>query len=221
MTEVRCSSCGTLNRVAHHSIMKVPNCGKCSVALPQPNYVCAAQWIYRQRRWWLPLIIGGVIVYLYSQSPSRTTVSSQKVAAPVPAACVTRGLPPQGLYEAYSLLPAIASLTIRTAVGSNYFVKLVDAVTESPVRSFFVYGGSTIEADVPLGSFILKYATGRYWCGEFDLFGPDTTTSQAEDTLTFERIVTDRGYTSRNWEVELILQRGGNLRIKRINRGAF
>jgi hypothetical protein len=52
-------------------------------------------------------------------------------------------------------------MTIRTAPGYNYFVKLEEAATHSPVLGFFIHGGSTVTANVPLGRLELKYATSR------------------------------------------------------------
>jgi hypothetical protein len=89
------------------------------------------------------------------------------------------------------------------------------------VRSFFVEGGSALDADVPLGTFIIKYATGKTWCGDRELFGPDTVTSRADETFTFEHRATGDGYTTTHWTVELVLQRHGNLRTSRIAREMF
>ena len=87
--------------------------------------------------------------------------------------------------------------------------------------SFFIRGGSAIDAKMPLGRFILKYATGKSWCGDLDLFGSDTATYKADYIFTFEQKFTDGGYTLEGHTVELILQRNGNLQTSRINREAF
>jgi hypothetical protein len=95
-----------------------------------------------------------------------------------------------------------------TAVGSNYFVKLED-LSGRPARAFFVQGGSSISNLVPLGTFVLKYATGKSWCGEAELFRPDSATNQADKFLDFEREVTEdtTGFTTSTSDitVELIL----------------
>jgi len=88
-----------------------------------------------------------------------------------------------------------------------------DAITSQPVMSFYIHGGQTLQENVPEGSFILKYATGNRWCGDNDLFGPDTTIQQSHQTFEFDE---SHGYT-----VELIKQRNGNLPMKTINRQQF
>jgi hypothetical protein len=59
----------------------------------------------------------------------------------------------------------------------------------------------------------LKYASGLAWCGENELFGPNTVIEEADKTLDFS--------SNNEWTVELIAQRGGNLRTKSIPRSAF
>jgi hypothetical protein len=63
------------------------------------------------------------------------------------------------------------------------------------VRSFFVNGGSTMTRKVPLGTFVLKYASGQSWYSESDLFGPDTATIQADEIFAFDRQVTRDDYS--------------------------
>ena len=106
----------------------------------------------------------------------------------------------------------IAEFTIRTAAGSNYFIKLED-LSERPARAYFLRGGSTRSFAVPLGTFALKYATGQSWCSEDELFGESTATNQADDTFTFN--------DDTHWTVELILQRHGNLGTRSIPRSQF
>jgi hypothetical protein len=129
--------------------------------------------------------------------------------------------PTQGIYAISDNSQRVARLTIRVASGANYFVKLEHAATGRPAMSFFIYGGSTLEAMVPIGDFTLKYATGKMWCGEAELFGQDTLTNKAERTLRFERLPTGDGYTLRGWVVDLVLHKGGNLRTARIPRETF
>jgi hypothetical protein len=141
-------------------------------------------------------------------------------------ACIGRPQPRQGIYKWYgrSWGDDVADFTIKTAAGSNYFVKLED-LSGRPARAFFVQGGSTISYKVPLGTFILKYASGQSWCSEAELFGPDTATNQADQFFDFDRQVTEdaTGITTSisDITVELILQPGGNLRTHAILRSQF
>jgi hypothetical protein len=128
--------------------------------------------------------------------------------------CAGSAQPSEGIYRWYGPMwgADIAELTIATARGSNYFIKLED-MSGRPVRAYFMRGGSTRSYPVPLGTFALKYATGQSWCGEDELFGDSTATSKAEDTFTF--------HDDTHWTVELILQPHGNLGTRSIPRSQF
>jgi hypothetical protein len=78
-----------------------------------------------------------------------------------------------------------------------------------------------METKVPLGRFILKYATGDAWCGENDLFGNQTQFNKANADLRFARQEFYDGYTLIGHTVELILQINGNLKTSRISRQTF
>jgi hypothetical protein len=124
---------------------------------------------------------------------------------------------PNGAKKTYFSDKGIAPLRIITSPGSYYFVKLVDWSSNRPVMTIFIHSGKTIDVDVPLGSYKLKYAVGETWYGEKDLFGPDTIYSQAEKKFDFKITGNQvHGYT-----VELILQPHGNLSTKRISAKDF
>jgi hypothetical protein len=127
--------------------------------------------------------------------------------------CASRPQPRQGTYARYSRRADVAPLTLRTQSGSNYLVKIDDAVSGRPISSFYIYGGSSLETQVPQGSFVIKYATGAYWCGDNELFGALTETHKADRVFRFDD---DHEYT-----VELIARSNGNLPTKRIARDAF
>ena len=128
-------------------------------------------------------------------------------------ACATRPQPDEGLYARYARYPGAVPLTLKTASGSNYFVKLNHAASGRPVLAFYLNGGSTFETQVPLGAFVLKYATGNVWCGDSELFGSSTATNEADKVFQFED---EHEYT-----IELIARRNGNLPTKRISRDTF
>jgi hypothetical protein len=92
-------------------------------------------------------------------------------------------------------------------------VKIADAVSGRPILSFYASGGSTLQVEVPAGSFVLKYATGDRWCGEQDLFSPLTEISEINRVVHFDG---DHGYL-----IDLIRRRNGNLSTKKISREAF
>ncbi len=220
MREVRCTSCGTLNRVVPYAINRVPSCGKCHTELPESPTTKLRRATYKIRYFvGAGIFILGTITLASIWQPISESISSQ---AKIGDSCSSRPQPRQGIYAIYGDQSARpAALTVRTAPGSGYFVKLEDAVTATPVMSFFINGGSTLDETVPLGRFILKFATGKYWCGHHDLFGPDTITNKADDIFVFERRYTSDGYNVNHWIVELIRQRHGNLRTRRIAREEF
>jgi hypothetical protein len=85
--------------------------------------------------------------------------------------------------------------------------------------SFFIYGGSTLETMVPVGDFRLKYATGKIWCSEAELFGP---INKAEKSFRFERRFTEDGDTlSPTGLLNWYSKEGANLRTARIPRESF
>jgi hypothetical protein len=77
----------------------------------------------------------------------------------------------------------------------------------------FVRGGTTVEIEVPLGTYQLKYASGKNWYGTTHLFGPETAYNKADTPFRFyiegQRI---SGYT-----VTLYRVQDGNLRTSQLN----
>ena len=126
-------------------------------------------------------------------------------------------LPGSGRVNAQSYAERVAPLEIKAGAGGHYVVKLVDAYRKTPVMSVFVRGGSTVNVDVPLGTFEVRYASGEKWYGDEHLFGPDTSYSKADKTFTFEETANEiTGYTITLYKVSQ-----GNLRTSKINAGEF
>jgi len=217
--EVRCGNpeCGALNRVPSYWVRRVPNCGKCGSKLPESKAIEIVRHVYS-----LPgaiwLVIPFVAFVVWS-STARTPDTSHSASSE----CTGHAQPRNGIYQWYGPMwgPDIARLTIKTAAGSNYFIKLEDQL-DRPVRAYFVHGGSTVSVSVPVGTFTLKYASGSSWCNEHDLFGSHTSVNQADETFSFQRDETPDGYTSTTgWTVELIEQPHGNLHMHAIPRDRF
>jgi hypothetical protein len=224
--EVRCTNpdCGSLNRVPNYSIRRLPECGKCHTKLPETRAVKILRGFYAHRH--RAIVALGVVALLGWSLWSIPTSIVGKQDAPktqpiLPVTCVERVLPPHGLYAELDFSERPAELTIQAAPGSSYFVNLENAATQEPALLFFVYGGHSLIAPVPLGSYKIKYAAGSTWCGGGDLFGSDTIVSEAEDILTFDRAFTADGYSATRRTVELSPQRGGSLRTKGITRDQF
>lgn len=124
----------------------------------------------------------------------------------------------KGVQHVYAGAERIAPFRVTTSVGqNNYFIKLVDASTNSPVMTIYVLGGSTFETRVPLGTYRLRYATGQTWYGTKNLFGPKTGYSEVEDSLTFSV----QGDEVQGNDIQLVPQLGGNLATKTISPDEF
>jgi hypothetical protein len=117
------------------------------------------------------------------------------------------------VYDTSDQNPVLTKWTINAGSGANYFVKLVDAHTALPKASYFVYGGSAITTDVPIGVFVVKPASGSRWCGERQLFGPDTVIRKGTKVAVFRE---DYTYT-----LYLTPQRNGNFPTTIISRNEF
>lgn len=98
-----------------------------------------------------------------------------------------------------------------------YYVKLVDPETEEIIISFFVCPGQSVEHDVPLGTYELRYASGSYWYGEKFLFGKDTVLCKSSELLEFAM---DSNYYN-GCSIELYKQEGGNFSTESISAGSF
>ncbi|HMG78501.1 MAG TPA: hypothetical protein VK591_07450 [Xanthobacteraceae bacterium] len=203
-----------MNRVRAYSFRQIPNCGNCHKPLPERTAVKGLRDVYLWRKPLGFLSVAAMVVTAVAWVASLPT-DSKSIAISLPSnSCTAEPQPQEGIYKWYGPLwgQDLSELTIKTAPGSNYFVKLVDASGRT-ARSYFIQGGFTETFPVPLGTFALKYAIGKSWCSEADLFGPDTAVSQADDTFTFTE--------DQSWTVELILQRHGNLRTHLISRSEF
>ena len=94
-------------------------------------------------------------------------------------------LPENGEVVQYTNSRAVAPFEIKSDYGTNYLVKLTTASGGEPIQTIFVRGGSTVEVEVPLGTFNIKYAAGQKWYGYKHLFGPSTGYSRATEPFTF------------------------------------
>jgi hypothetical protein len=97
-----------------------------------------------------------------------------------------QALPYSGSVRTWTTDERVAPFEIKAAQGSHYLLKLVDAYTYAPVLSVFVRSGTTVEVEVPIGTYEVRYASGETWYGYEYLFGPETSYSKADKTFTFE-----------------------------------
>ena len=159
-------------------------------------------------------IVAGFVVFIWlvvilseqSDSPDNTRTAPPTFTEP-------EQMPPtSGTTYRYTQAAGVAPLEIHTSAGSNYFVKLENSATEQKILDVFIRGGSTVNINVPLGQYRLKYATGTTWYGYEHYFGPSTVYSKANSILHFYR----DGYRVRGYTVTLYQVAGGNLSTSRI-----
>lgn len=110
-----------------------------------------------------------------------------------------------------------APFEIKAGQGSHFFVKLIHLGTNQPAMSIFVRSGETVEVEVPLGTFKVRYASGETWYGDDLLFGPETSYSEADTLFTFEVV----GNQVRGFTITLYQVAHGNLKTKAIGAAEF
>lgn len=99
---------------------------------------------------------------------------------------------------------------------NNYFIKLTNIENRKSILAY-IRKMETLDVDIPIGSYELKYAIGDKWYGEEYLFGPNTEFYKTDKILNFS--ITKEGALGH--EIELRLQRNGNLHTETIGRDGF
>lgn len=125
--------------------------------------------------------------------------------------------PKSGQVQNFSSASPIAPFEIKTSQLGNYLVKLVDTRTRNDIMTVFVRGGTTVEVEVPLGVFEVRYAHGEKWYGYKHLFGPDTVYSKADTTFDFN----SDGNRVSGYTITLYSVRNGNLQTSKISAEDF
>lgn len=223
---ILCTACGTQNRVSDWCT-GAPKCGSCGADLGLGRTVTSVRnglGIISDR---LPLIalIGLIATVAYFASADKDSTKSKSTFGQQDAPAQWRDLKPvfsappvivsPGLIQ-WPSSQAVAPLGIRTSPGHDYFVKLVNSRGATEM-SFFVRGGQEFETKAPLGTYELRYASGKVWYGTQYLFGPDTVYSKADSVFHF----TSDGLGYNGYTVELIMQNSGNLRTSRMSPSNF
>ena len=167
------------------------------------------------------ILIGGIfsLFEYFSKSnhdynDNRPSTAKTNTKKPKPAFSQSVQPLPQTGDNTTSYDNGVAPLSIKTSPngGYHYFVKIVNIVNHQELGSYFIRSGGMLEIKVPLGTYEIKYATGKQWYGTSYLFGPETTYSKADSLFTFRF----DGYQYSGYTLELIMQRNGNLRTSGI-----
>lgn len=127
-------------------------------------------------------------------------------------------LPDNGSLQIFTSADRIAPLEIAVSGDTHFFVKLVNVNTKEDAITVFVQKGNTVNFDVPVGTYEVRYATGDAWYGYHSLFGENTTYFVAEDRFYFYETTDNHvsGYT-----LHLYKSKDGNLKTSRIDKEAF
>jgi hypothetical protein len=146
------------------------------------------------RRWFV--VLGGIAVVwwfvVHSRNTERSTVlapSGPQPASSAPAAgpffAPEVAFPESGSVVWSDRSPRLAPFTVRTSGDADFVIKLVHAFGDREVARFYIRGGDSKDFEVPLGTYVLKYACGERWFGDEFLFGPSTRYSKASTTFEF------------------------------------
>lgn len=154
------------------------------------------------------------------KSTSRPAPSPAYRPSPTPPPFLApeQPLPASGpIYRRFAANKALAPLKLESSGYDHHLVKLVATATGQPAMIVFVRAGASLKVEVPLGSYELRYASGRAWYGETLLFGPSTSYSRSDETFTFDRV----GNKIRGFTITLYAVENGNLHTQAIDADAF
>ena len=140
--------------------------------------------------------------------------TSQRVVSP---SYPEQPLPLSGSVQVYTMAERIAPFEIKAARGNNYLLKLVVAGTDTPVLTVFVRSGTTVEIEVPLGTYEVRYAAGQTWYGYEHFFGENTAYTKADKSFTFEVV----GNEINGFTITLYKVAHGNLTTSSISANEF
>lgn len=127
--------------------------------------------------------------------------------------------PPSGVYDKrLGGEEGVAPLEIQTQAGADYYVKLEDIHNRDRTMTMYIHGGNTMNVEVPLGSYLIKYTSGDTWYGEKDdVYFGENNFYQAAETFTF----TDTGNQISGYTITLYQVVDGNLRTNPIGKEQF
>ena len=103
-------------------------------------------------------------------------------AATISAASPDR---PEGLLWNRTGIPATLPLTVETAPGADYYLRLRDSQTGEMALAAYIRGGEAFRVLVPPGRFDVLFDAGQGWQGETALFGAETRRLTLAGPLSF------------------------------------
>lgn len=165
---------------------------------------------------WTWIILVGIGLSIWGAYSNTKTSGSSRTR---PSAEATRSLPPAmalpqtGAFDS-SVSTTQNAIIVKTRSGGRHTLAKIETLDGREVTRGFIRAGGQHRFDLPLGTYVMKTASGTTWYGSTVLFGPETSYSRPDDTFP----LTSRG---ESWTVELIPQANGNLRDRPISAAQF
>jgi hypothetical protein len=128
------------------------------------------------------------------ESLLNTINALEKEEADKKLTLIEKKLPQNGIIKKYTNRELLAPFKISSEKSSidsedspHFYIKLIDVSTNKTILTLFLRQNSSLEINVPLGKYKLRYASGNTWYGETDLFGPSTLYGKSDEVLSFEK----------------------------------
>jgi hypothetical protein len=97
----------------------------------------------------------------------------------------------------------------------SYLVKVVDWKSNQTVSTAFIRAGENVELNIPIGTYKLRFASGKTWYGEQHLFGTKTRYSEISDPATLLPLQFKLERNKNGWDFGLYrCDLGGNTKTK-------
>ena len=106
-----------------------------------------------------------------------------------------------------------STLKINTSKDASYVIKVVDPYNNEVIEVFFLPAGVSLEVDIPIGRFEIRYTCGTKWYGEKEMFGADASYARADRYFDFSE---ELGH-----ELTLYRVRDGNLSTSKMRKEDF
>ena len=117
-------------------------------------------------------------------------------------------------YNDFGVFKINAAKDTPTYVKVYKYNREKNTISKKPIATLFIRGGKSLTLYVPKGEFIIKYATGKTWYGEEEMFG--SSGSYAKADKIFKISTQDEGY-----EITLAQVKDGNLSSVKQNKDKF
>jgi hypothetical protein len=168
------------------------------------------------------VIIVMLAVYVYHNSQREPQVATPVTTHPETKRQVLEELiqpfPEHGSTVEYFEGEALAPFKIITKQQELfYFIKVVEWESKLPVLKIFVHSGQDVDVLLPVGSYEVRFTSGKTWYGEGRLFGPGAKYEKADQRFDFMK----SGQQIQGHTLKLIAQQGGNLRKVRMKADDF